>query len=258
MTDELAFPGTDDGRTVAEFDARIKAHNDQVPAPAGHIDQTAVQWIQSHQGGYASASIYPNEVNGTVPFWLEAPAAPVAPAIRRALELARYACAALNDKEALAAIDAALSAPAAPVERADLLMRASLALEVSGNEWRKTDPSLRVELAAALAAPVARILQVGDHTTPANRLATMLTEALGADHPALADLAALVLTAAPATPVAQPLTSRGFLLHWPKPGGGRQLVWSDSDAAGVSIGCPVEPVFSRGVRASGTDQEGGV
>lgn len=27
MTQELAFPGTDDGRTVEEFDAQIKAEN---------------------------------------------------------------------------------------------------------------------------------------------------------------------------------------------------------------------------------------
>ena len=50
---------------------------------------------------------------------------------------------------------------------------------------------------------------------------------------------------------AAPLTPRGFLLHWPKPGGGRELIWSETDAAGVMIGCPVEPVYSNGVRQEG-------
>ena len=52
-------------------------------------------------------------------------------------------------------------------------------------------------------------------------------------------------------PKVQPLTPRGFLLHWPKPGGGRELIWSEKDGAGVMIGCPVEPVYSYGVRKEG-------
>jgi hypothetical protein len=36
-------------------------------------------------------------------------------------------------------------------------------------------------------------LEIGDTSTPANRLATVLAEGLGPDHPALADLAAVVL-----------------------------------------------------------------
>ncbi len=36
-------------------------------------------------------------------------------------------------------------------------------------------------------------LEIGDTSTPANRLATVLAEGLGPDHPALADLAAVLL-----------------------------------------------------------------
>lgn len=53
---------------------------------------------------------------------------------------------------------------------------------------------------AAQAEPVARAVQIGDDSTPENRLATMLTEALGPFHPALDDLAALVLAATHAAP----------------------------------------------------------
>jgi hypothetical protein len=39
-------------------------------------------------------------------------------------------------------------------------------------------------------------LEIGDASAPANRLATVLAEGLGPDHPALADLAAVVLDSA--------------------------------------------------------------
>ena len=35
----------------------------------------------------------------------------------------------------------------------------------------------------------------------------------------------------------------GFLLHWPAPGGGREILWSKDGAAGRAIGCPVTEVF---------------
>ena len=51
-------------------------------------------------------------------------------------------------------------------------------------------------------------------------------------------------------PAAQPeavvpqYVQRGWLIEWPVPGGRRNTVWSDSDAAGKAIGCPHEPVFA--------------
>jgi hypothetical protein len=64
---------------------------------------------------------------------------------------------------------------------------------------------------AALAAPApmaqSRMVEVGDTSTPANRLATLIASALGEHHPAMDDLAALVLFAAPA-PVARLLTDK--------------------------------------------------
>ena len=57
-------------------------------------------------------------------------------------------------------------------------------------------------------------------------------------------------------PAAQPeavvpqYVQRGWLIEWPVPGGRRNTVWSDSDAAGKAIGCPHEPVFA--MRASAT------
>lgn len=35
----------------------------------------------------------------------------------------------------------------------------------------------------------------------------------------------------------------GFLLHWPAPGGGRDILWSRDGAAGHAIGCPVTEIF---------------
>lgn len=35
----------------------------------------------------------------------------------------------------------------------------------------------------------------------------------------------------------------GFLLHWPAPGGGRDILWSKDGAAGRTIGCPVTEIF---------------
>lgn len=54
----------------------------------------------------------------------------------------------------------------------------------SGRQW--VDEPQSVE-------PVTRLVRIGDTTTPANRLATLLTEALGPSHPAMDDLAALLL-----------------------------------------------------------------
>lgn len=61
-----------------------------------------------------------------------------------------------------------------------------------------------------------------------------------------ADIA--IPAAAPAPAVGAEMKPRGFLLHWPS-ANGRRLIWDESDAAGVAIGCPVEPVFSAGVRS---------
>lgn len=49
---------------------------------------------------------------------------------------------------------------------------------------------------AQQAEPV-KVVQIDDTSTPHGRLATMLAEALGADHPAMADFAAIVLGASP-------------------------------------------------------------
>lgn len=35
----------------------------------------------------------------------------------------------------------------------------------------------------------------------------------------------------------------GFLLHWPAPGGGREILWSKDGEAGRAIGCPVTEIF---------------
>ena len=35
----------------------------------------------------------------------------------------------------------------------------------------------------------------------------------------------------------------GFLLHWPAPGGGRDILWSKDGAAGRASGCPVTEIF---------------
>lgn len=53
--------------------------------------------------------------------------------------------------------------------------------------------------------------------------------------------------------VERQLQPRGFLLHWPAIGGGRQLVWDESRLAGDAIGCPVEPVYTLGVDAKRGD-----
>lgn len=37
----------------------------------------------------------------------------------------------------------------------------------------------------------------------------------------------------------------GFLLHWPAPGGGREIVYDESRISGDAIGCPVTAVFKR-------------
>ena len=42
----------------------------------------------------------------------------------------------------------------------------------------------------------------------------------------------------------------GFLLHWPAPGGGRDILWSKDGAAGHAIGCPVTEVFKATDRAA--------
>lgn len=49
------------------------------------------------------------------------------------------------------------------------------------------------------------IIQIGDTSTPAGRLATVIAEGLGADHPAMADLATLLL-AHPAAPQQPPVS----------------------------------------------------
>lgn len=46
------------------------------------------------------------------------------------------------------------------------------------------------------------------------------------------------------------LVSAGFLLHWPAPGGSREIIWSDSRVSGDVIGCPVTPVFKFADTAS--------
>lgn len=35
----------------------------------------------------------------------------------------------------------------------------------------------------------------------------------------------------------------GYVLHWPRPGGGRDLLFSKSRKAGDAIGCKVTPVY---------------
>ena len=42
----------------------------------------------------------------------------------------------------------------------------------------------------------------------------------------------------------------GFLLHWPAPGGGRDILWSRDGAAGHAIGCPVTEIFKATDRAA--------
>jgi len=42
----------------------------------------------------------------------------------------------------------------------------------------------------------------------------------------------------------------GFLLHWPAPGGGRDILWSKDGAAGHAIGCPVTEIFKATDRAA--------
>ncbi len=56
--------------------------------------------------------------------------------------------------------------------------------------------------------------------------------------------------AEPAQAERQPLP-RGYLLHWPLPGGDRKPMWVESRIAGDAIGCPVEPIFSFGIGAEG-------
>ena len=67
-------------------------------------------------------------------------------------------------------------------------------------------------------------------------------------HPKRCEWIANKLNEATGKPAAPVLTPRGYLLHWPSPRGGRELIWSERDSAGVAISCPVEPVFSFGVR----------
>lgn len=42
----------------------------------------------------------------------------------------------------------------------------------------------------------------------------------------------------------------GFLLHWPAPGGGREILWSKDGEAGRAIGCPVTEIFKATDRAA--------
>lgn len=35
----------------------------------------------------------------------------------------------------------------------------------------------------------------------------------------------------------------GYVMYWPKPGGGQELIFSRTDAAGKAIGCVVRPVW---------------
>lgn len=55
--------------------------------------------------------------------------------------------------------------------------------------------------------PALNFIQIGDTTTPANRLATVIANGLGSDHPAMKDLAELVFAAAPLPP-AQPVEAQ--------------------------------------------------
>lgn len=187
----------------------------------------------------------------------EAPAAPVAQANQvKALENIRddcmpddltpgeYACAVLNGYYA---------APAAPVSQPvsnkDIIID-GLQIELAAHKDALAQAGR--DLAALRSQPVS---EPSDEDIKAvlKRLNDGLTGVRGWGW---LEFARAVLALRPAAPRA-PLTPRGFLLHWPKPGGGRTLLWHETDAAGVSIGCPVEPVYSYGVRANGIGQEGG-
>ncbi len=52
-------------------------------------------------------------------------------------------------------------------------------------------------------------------------------------------------TAPPASQEQAAYEPAGFLLHWPAPGGGREIVYDESRIAGDAIGCPVTEVFKR-------------
>ena len=37
----------------------------------------------------------------------------------------------------------------------------------------------------------------------------------------------------------------GVLMHWPMPGGGRKLIWSEDDLTAITIGCPPTKIFKK-------------
>jgi hypothetical protein len=70
------------------------------------------------------------------------------------------------------------------------------------------------------------------------------------------DALAAMLAAAPTAPSREPQSQpqpqpRGYLLHWPKMGGGSSVHWVESRIVGDAIGCPVEPVYSLGITKEG-------
>ncbi|CAB4159327.1 hypothetical protein UFOVP707_79 [uncultured Caudovirales phage] len=110
---------------------------------------------------------------------------------------------------AITALRAALEAQQEPVAWQDVHDHTNL-------YWRKPPQGdVRPLYAAPQPAKVeaqqepARLIQIGDTSTPANRLVTVIAEGLGADHPAMGDLMALILSK-PAAP--QPAIPPGFVL----------------------------------------------
>jgi hypothetical protein len=62
----------------------------------------------------------------------------------------------------------------------------------------------------------------------------------------------------PAVPEVSAYESAGFLMHWPMPGGGRKILWSDDGLPGEAIRCQVEQVFRLASAPTSTDVKGGV
>lgn len=42
----------------------------------------------------------------------------------------------------------------------------------------------------------------------------------------------------------------GVLMHWPMPGGGRKIIWSEDDLTAITIGCPVTNIFKESAVAA--------